>query len=210
MVQRAKKYYVVWKGLTPGVYASWADCKAQVDGFPGAQYRGYATLEEAKQAYAKPFVPPHTSTAPSWLTASVKPVLPSVAVDAACNMKTGTMEYRGVVTDTRQVIFAMGPFPDTTNNVGEFLALVHAIALLSQAENPALHTYPIYSDSITALSWVRHKKANTAMPPTPNNAPLRALVQRAEKWLQQHHWDNPLYKWRTKDWGEIPADYGRK
>lgn len=210
MAGKAKKYYVVWKGLVPGIYGSWAECLAQVEGFPGAQYRGYTTRAEAEEAYSKPFAYKYAPARPQLIAPGEGPVLPSVAVDAACNMKTGTMEYRGVVTDTRHVLFAMGPFPDTTNNVGEFLALVHAIAMLTQAANPVLHSYPIYSDSVTALSWVRHKKANTKMPPTPENAPLRDLVQRAEKWLQTHHWDNPLYKWRTKEWGEIPADYGRK
>ena len=44
----AKKFYAVKKGLTPGVYTSWADCQAQIDGFSGAIFKGFETLEEAK------------------------------------------------------------------------------------------------------------------------------------------------------------------
>lgn len=44
----AKKYYAVKVGLTPGVYLNWADCKAQVDGFSGATYKSFPTLEEAQ------------------------------------------------------------------------------------------------------------------------------------------------------------------
>lgn len=45
----AKKYYAVAKGKTPGIYFTWADCKAQVENFSGAAYKGFATLSEAEQ-----------------------------------------------------------------------------------------------------------------------------------------------------------------
>jgi len=44
----AKKFYAVRKGKTTGVFSNWTDCKASVDGYPGAEYKGFATLEEAK------------------------------------------------------------------------------------------------------------------------------------------------------------------
>lgn len=43
----AKKYYAVKKGKTTGVFDNWNDCKASVDGFPGADYKGFPTLQEA-------------------------------------------------------------------------------------------------------------------------------------------------------------------
>ena len=46
------KYYAVKKGRKPGVYQSWAECKAMVDGFPGAVYKSSKTREEAV-AHAK-------------------------------------------------------------------------------------------------------------------------------------------------------------
>lgn len=44
----AKKFYAVRKGKITGVFSSWADCRSSVDGFPGAEYKGFATLSEAK------------------------------------------------------------------------------------------------------------------------------------------------------------------
>ena len=43
-----KKYYAVKKGRSPGIYETWADCKKQVDGFPGAVYKGFPVREEAE------------------------------------------------------------------------------------------------------------------------------------------------------------------
>lgn len=44
----AKKYYAVRKGLTPGIYLSWADCQKNISGFSGAEYKGFETIEEAE------------------------------------------------------------------------------------------------------------------------------------------------------------------
>lgn len=209
--QKGGKFYVVWQGRVPGIYDTWAKAKEQIDGFPNAQYRGYPTKEAALAAFAMPFkYSPAFNQKPNWRTCSNPPLLPSICVDAACNMKTGSMEYRGVNTEDGSVVFAKGPFPDTTNNVGEFLALVHALALLNRDGNPLFLRTPIYSDSLTAMTWVRRKRANTKMTPTPDNAPLRIIIERAEEWLRTHQWANPIIKWETKEWGEIPADYGRK
>lgn len=209
--RKGGKYYVVWQGRTPGIYDTWADAKAQIDGFPNAQYRGYATIEEARAAFSLPFqYSPNFQQKPDWRTSKTPPLIPSICVDAACNMRTGTMEYRGVNTEDGAVIFAKGPFYDTTNNVGEFLAIVHALALLNRDGNPQFMSTPIYSDSLTAMSWVRRKHANTKMTPTPDNASLRVIIERAETWLRTHRWANLVLKWETKEWGETPADYGRK
>ena len=47
------KYYVVWKGLNPGVYDNWAECKMQVEGQEGAKYKSFETREEAVEAFEK-------------------------------------------------------------------------------------------------------------------------------------------------------------
>ena len=49
-----KKYYIVKKGKNPGVYYNWPDCQKQVQGFPGAVYKGFVTREEAEAWYGKP------------------------------------------------------------------------------------------------------------------------------------------------------------
>jgi ribonuclease HI len=130
----------------------------------------------------------------------------SLSVDAACSGNPGIMEYRGVETGTGREIFHVGPFNPATNNIGEFLALVHGLALLKQ-QNLEL---PIYSDSTTALAWVRKKKCNSKLERTNTNQEVFDLIQRAEKWLRLNDYKNPVLKWETERWGEIPADFGRK
>ncbi|MDD6581973.1 MAG: viroplasmin family protein [Bacteroidales bacterium] len=208
-----QKYYVVWQGLQSGIYDNWNECRQQVLGVEGAKYKSFENLVEAQQAlqmgYAawrkqNPVMPQSTS---GFVTGNEeKPILESLSVDAACNMKTRVMEYRGVDTKTGAEIFHVGPFKNATNNMGEFLALVHGLALLKQKGS----NMPIYSDSITAIAWVRQKKHKSTVRPTAENALLFNLMERAENWLKSNTFTNPIYKWNTPLWGEIPADFGRK
>ena len=208
-----QKYYVVWQGLQSGIYDNWNECRQQVLGVEGAKYKSFENLVEAQQAlqmgYAawrkqNPVMP--QSTAGVVTGNEEKPILESLSVDAACNMKTRVMEYRGVDTKTGAEIFHVGPFNNATNNMGEFLALVHGLALLKQKGS----NMPIYSDSITAIAWVRQKKHKSTVRPTAENALLFNLMERAENWLKNNTFTNPIYKWNTPLWGEIPADFGRK
>ena len=128
------------------------------------------------------------------------------ASDAACSGNPGDMEYRGVYTATGQEIFHIGPLKEGTNNVGEFLALVHGLALLQQKGSDL----PIYSDSRNAISWVKKKKCKTLLARKPINEPIFDLIERAEKWLNTHTYTTQILKWETSVWGEIPADFGRK
>ena len=129
----------------------------------------------------------------------------SLAVDAACSGNPGPMEYRGVHIASRQEIFHFGPMKGT-NNIGEFLAIVHGLALLKNKG----FDMPIYSDSANAISWVRQKKCKTKLPRTPETEELFLLIERAEKWLRENTYTTRILKWETKEWGEIPADFGRK
>ncbi len=131
----------------------------------------------------------------------------ALAVDAACAGNPGKMEYQGVQVNNGNVIFKMGPFPEGTNNIGEFLAIVHALSHLNAHGFPDT---PVYTDSVTGMAWVRKKKANTKIAATAANRDLLDLVARAEKWLRSHTYRNPVLKWQTENWGEIPADFGRK
>ncbi len=204
------KYYVVWKGRKTGLFNTWAECSAQVSGFTGAEYKSFPTRRAAEEAlrgnYAD-YKGQHISTlSPQELLLIGKPLLESYCVDAACSGSPGPLEYRCVHTRTRRVLFKQGPFEDGTNNIGEFLAIVHALAILTEKDARV----PIYSDSETALAWVRARKCKTQLRPTSRNAPLFELIRRAETWLAEHACENPLLKWDTNAWGEIPADYGRK
>ena len=207
------KFYVVWKGLNPGVYDNWNACKMQVEGQDGAKYKSFETREEAYAAFEKDFkefIKPASATRTMQKLPVLnggRPILDSIAVDAACSGNPGLMEYRGVYTHNKQEIFHQGPYKDATNNIGEFLALVHALAALKkQGKEDVL----IYSDSKIAIGWVKKGKSNTKLEPTGRNEIIFDLIDRAEKWLQSNSFKNPIAKWETRSWGEIPADFGRK
>ncbi|TVZ56523.1 ribonuclease HI [Lutibacter sp. Hel_I_33_5] len=208
-----KKFYVVWKGRKKGVFTSWNDCKKQIDGFEGAQYKSFINKKEAEDALKKNYIDyKGKNTKKVTLTATEKaaygsPILESISVDAACAGNPGKMEYRGVLTHNKKQIFIKGPFKKGTNNIGEFLALVHGIALLKSKNNTST---PIYSDSKIAMSWVKKKQCRTNIVFDASNKDLLELIKRAEKWLNENTYTNPILKWETKAWGEIPADFGRK
>ena len=204
-----QKYYVVWKGRRTGIFTSWAECEAQVKGFVGAEYKAFGTLKEAEAAYRSNYeaYKGKSSSLGKWKTASVKPVIPSICVDAAVSGSPGKMEYRGVFFDSGEEFFRIGPFPDGTNNVGEFLAIVHALTWLLKHEKQM----PVYSDSQTAISWVFTGRCKTQLKHTGKNAPIFMLIKSAENWLAENEFhDEAVLKWKTDLWGEIPADFGRK
>lgn len=208
-----KKYYVVWNGHKKGVFNSWEACKKQIDGFQGAQYKAFADKTEAQLAYNKNyFAYKGKNTKKPSLTQTEKekfgkPILESISVDAACSGNPGKMEYRGVLTHNKQQIFIKGPYQKGTNNIGEFLALVHGLALLKSKKKEDI---PIYSDSKIAMSWIKKKQCRTNLAFDASNKELLELIKRAEKWLKENSFNNPILKWETKAWGEIPADFGRK
>jgi ribonuclease HI len=209
----SKKYYVVWTGRKPGIFNTWAECEAQTKGFQGARFKSFPTLSEAEAAYKKtPTSTPRTFTKKEGKSDTAKTgkstgtyEMESISVDAACSGNPGQMEYQGVATKTGQVFFHFGPILGT-NNIGEFLAIVHALTLLKEQ---GLNT-TIYTDSKTAMAWVRNKKANTTLVRNNKTEQVWALVDRAEKWLKENTYKNRILKWETKELGEIKADFGRK
>lgn len=211
-----KKYYVVWNGVSPGIYDDWTQTKLQVQGYEGAKYKSFDSQEEAVEAFKKGYFEYLKKASTPKIAAKLTidntpagvnpPVWNSIAVDAACSGNPGNMEYRGVYTATGQELFHVGPLKQGTNNVGEFLALVHGLAFLKQKESDL----PIYSDSVNAIKWIQKKKAKTLLERVPANEPIFDLLERAEKWLKTNTYSTRILKWETKEWGEIPADFGRK
>ncbi len=208
------KWYVVWNGTETGVCDSWAECEARVKGFPGARYKSFNTQEEAIEAFRKGDADmgvlraiAHAPKLHVNYDAIPEIVHDSIAVDGACSGNPGVMEYRGVDVMTGAELFRQGPFHDATNNIGEFLAIVHALAFFHNTGND--HT-AIYSDSRTGMAWVRDRKCKTKLKHTAANERLWPIIARAEAWLATHTWTNRIIKWETDKWGEIPADFGRK
>ncbi len=205
------KFYVVWEGHQRGIFDKWETCKKQVDGYTGAKYKGFTTLEEAKAALGGNPLSYFGKTAKAPENAELRklygePLRQAICVDAACSGNPGIIEYRGVHSATGQEIFHRGPFPEGTNNIGEFLAIVSGLVYLKQ-NGLAL---PLYSDSRNAIAWVKAKKVATLLKPNAKNKDLFDLLDRAVAWLHNNNYDTRILKWETKAWGEIPADFGRK
>ena len=206
------KFYVVWVGHKPGIYNSWEQAKEQVNKFPNAKYKAFPTYEQALQAFNEGFEKYISTSAKklpkqTQLISIPKPKPPYIAVDAACSGNPGPVEYQGLLITNNKTIklFKIGPIPNGTNNIGEFLAIVHALALCKQNG----WNYPIYSDSQTALTWVKNKHCATKLD-LPQNSKIFDLITRAQNWLLNNKFQNQLLKWDTNSWGEIPADFGRK
>lgn len=211
MGKKKQKFYVVWFGNPAGIYTSWKDCKKAIDGVSGAQYKSFEDQEEAKKAFNKEFADYKGKTVKKSISKEQlkligQPNLYSIAVDAASSGNPGIMEYRGVETQTQKQLFHQGPFQQGTNNIGEFLALVHGLAFLKKHNSDRI----IYTDSKIAMGWVKRKKCNTKLKQTARNKAVFDLVERAENWLKTTTYTTKIVKWETKAWGEIPADFGRK
>ena len=228
---KRQKYYVVWRGLQSGIYLSWEECEPLVKGFPNPKYKAFNTEAEAIAAFADPDYPlgKQVEEPQKSQQESKKPkievmkaisegkealidqavagglLLNALAVDAACSGNPGMMEYQGVYVATGQRIFHFGPMFGT-NNIGEFLAIVHGLALMKKQGK----SLPIYSDSRNAMSWVKQKKCRTKLERNAKTEQLFQLIERAEKWLCENTYDTPILKWEKGLWGETPADFGRK
>ncbi|WP_117178831.1 ribonuclease H1 domain-containing protein [Mariniflexile rhizosphaerae] len=213
MSKKKKKYYTVWKGHKTGVFETWNDCKAQITNFEGAQYKSFESFDAAKEALKGNYFNYVGKKAGFKSELSVEqlkkiglPNYNSISVDAASSGNPGIMEYRGVETKSKKQLFIQGPFEEGTNNIGEFLAIVHGLALLKKNNSDRI----LYTDSKTAISWVKKKRCNTKLERNEKNKTLFELVDRAENWLKTNTYTTVIVKWETKAWGEIPADFGRK
>ncbi len=204
----------MWEGHVPGIYYSWEETLKQIKNYPGARHKSFSSLEEAKEALSgnpEEFMDYGHSKyqTPSRIAlGSIKEIIKdSICVDAACSGNPGIMEYRGVETFTGKELFHVGPLEEGTNNIGEFLAIVHALALFERQKN--IKTV-IYTDSKTAMAWVKNRNAKTKLQRTSRNSKLFQYLERAVMWLHNYTHRNPIIKWKTEEWGEIPADFGRK
>lgn len=224
MGKKKEKYYVVWQGNRPGVYDSWAECEKQIKGVAGAKFKSYESRTIAEQAFR---VGPDISAGINSKTKDgtilsidekgmtvvradadplvPRPVLDALAVDAACSGNPGVMEYQGVYVASRTQLFHFKA-PVGTNNIGEFLAIVHGLAYLKKHKMKQV----LYSDSVNAINWVRAGQCRTKLPLNEQTAPLFDVIRRAEAWLCNNSYETEIRKWDTEHWGEIPADFNRK
>lgn len=223
----SKRFYVVFEGHNPGVYDDFNDAMEQVDGYQGSVIKSYASSAEAAQAWrakesrqdsrelgallvnatehSRQSAPLPKGSASDYFSFP-EIDLDGWAVDASCQGNPGVMEYRGVELMSGRELFRVGPFKKGTNNIGEFLAIVHALALMAQRGE----THTIYSDSVSGMAWVRNKKVKTALKRDAGTEPVFRMMERALAWLHTHQYSARILKWDTDRWGEVPADFGRK
>ena len=207
---KKNKYYVVWNGHSPGIYTSWAECQKNISGVSNVRYKGFPRLEEAEAAYEdnpEEYWGKKGRSEANFESIDENPdiISNSLSVDAACSGNPGIMEYQGVYTVSGTQVF-IKKFPVGTNNIGEFLAIVHGLAYQKQHKL----NIPIYTDSKIAMSWVKAKKCRSKLPLSAQTQGLFEVIKRAEDWLKNNTYAQPILKWDTKSWGEIPADFGRK
>src|SRR5690625_3631836 len=162
-----KKYYVVWVGRKPGIHSSWGECQEQTKNYAQAKLKSYENREQAEKAFRE-------GAQHHWGKGSVKNAkngqtsrkenpkksntstsneidYNSISVDVGTRGNPGPVEYQGVDTQTGKVIFSHGPISKGTNNLGEFLAIVHALDYLNYiGSNKA-----VYTDSRNAMKWHR-------------------------------------------------------
>lgn len=213
--KKKPRYYVIWNGNDSAIYTDWDVAQKKLKGLPkehlktfGSRVLAEKALKEGPENYIGKDFRKTMDLSEAEIEKIGKPIELSLTVDAACNEMTGVMEYQGVWNFNRdEPLFRKGPYQGGTNNIGEFLALVHALALFQNNKDPKFHSMPIYSDSKIAMGWVKSKKCRTKAKPSREVA---ELIARAENWLANHTYKNPILKWETKVWGEIPADFGRK
>jgi len=211
------KFYVVWNGHTPGIYTTWDDCKKQVNGFKGAEYKGFPSLDIAEQEFEKRNSSENIKIINKAFEKgnnNFNPLLPddidqeALCVDGACSGNPGKGDYQCVVVGSKENIFLHTEFKETTNNLMEFFALVECLQYLTKHKT---HNMTVYSDSVSAIAWVRNKKAKTTLKRTNDNYDTFAMLEKFENWLNKNDYSEVIIKkWNTRELGEIPADFGRK
>ena len=129
-----------------------------------------------------------------------------ISVDASISINPGgSFEYRGVDLATGKEIFRFNRDPKIlgTNNIAEYLAITHAIGYIDAKD---LGYTKIYSDSMTAISWVNRKRTNSSF----KHKETDQIVIDATEYIQEAGVEYKVLHWKKKLWGEPPSDYGRK
>ena len=189
-----KKRYVVRNWKNTGIFEDWTSVQPLVFWFSWAKYKSFSNKLEAEEAFQKG-ADEYYQPKKKWNEKDLPFVKKSIAVDAACSSATGIMEYKGIDFS----------FPEGTNNIGEFLAIVHGLSWLKSEKKD---DYSLYSDSRNAIGRVREKKCKTNY--SPKDQKLMEIIKRAENRLNTNTYTTEILKRDTENRWEIPADFWRK
>lgn len=152
----ASKFYAVKKGVTPGIYESWDDCKENVLGFPGAIFKGFGTLEEAQAFMGEGGGEKVSSSVKLIPFLKLKMKSQAIAyVDGSYNEATGEYSYGMLLYDGEKIVEQSEKFSDEEmsqmrNVAGEIEGAMHAMAYC--IEN-GLKSVDLYYDYQGIESW---------------------------------------------------------
>ena len=228
-----KVYAIFSPAERRGIYATWDACQTAIAKCRnGKSFASFKTRAEALEALSCGTLRAYRARTESvehqpWFKNPTLVEKPCLVVDAACSGAPGPVEYRGVVLPDGYEAFRHGPYPNGTNNVGEFLAVYAGLRWLAERSLP----FPLYSDSAVAIGWILRPRIDKDAGETDRRPRCRTtlvadgsakglgreladLLQRAEAWLAREESVRlaaaRVRKWDTAVLGEIPADFGRK
>ncbi len=173
----ANKFYAVKNGLVPGIYTTWEQCKSNVDGFSGALYKSFKTLEEAKiyMGIQDNDISTSNVDVSENIESSEKETYydndekPYAFVDGSYNVSTSVYGYGGflIANGKKHILTGCGDEPEMAamrNVAGEVLG---SMAAIKKALELGLKELTIYYDyagiEMWALgNWKRNKKGTIA------------------------------------------------
>lgn len=155
----AKKYYAVKEGRTPGIYYTWDDCKKMVDGYSGAKYKSFSTIQEAEEYISgKVFADSPENEITSY-----------AFVDGSYNETTRVYGYGGFLMHASKKYVLQGNGNDEEmasmrNVAGEVLG---SMAAMEKAIEIGIKELTIYYDYMgiemwATGAWKRNKKGTVA------------------------------------------------
>ncbi|MDP4982134.1 ribonuclease H family protein [Pseudoalteromonas tunicata] len=162
----AKKFYVVWQGVKPGIYTSWAQAKAQIDGQKAAQYMGFDSEAAAKKAFAAPYTlalkqrnqkatvkPAQVNQVTSSTPKSQHPI--AIYCDGACSPNPGKAGTGIAIYQQQQLSDLWYGLYDEhgTNNSAELLGLLMAFRIAKTFVDRNL-TVEVLSDSRYSIDCI--------------------------------------------------------
>jgi len=212
------KYYVVRNGKKKWIFDSWDETKVIVEWFQNAKYKSFDDYDIAKKSFDMWYDvffgqrDKKVKKDKKEIIKNKKILTPSICVDASCMGNPGNLQYQIVDTGNLCNIYKSPIFEHWTQNIWEYMAIVHWMMILS--ENDFYKKYKIiYSDSNTAISWIVNKKPKTSLIRDIYNIKLKNQFEKTNKWLLENTEkikNIQVIKRETKYRWEILADFGRK
>lgn len=193
------KYYVVWRGHSPGIYENWNACKAQVKGFKYSYYRVFPTFKSANEAFGLSLTEFKRRQQFKENTFNLRPN--SIVVSSKYeekNMETVFTAFK--VGDPPEILFRTAICGKSTHNIVQFLALAASIKYCYENGLKS----PIYSDNPVALKWIRDRKINSQVIRSDRNQEVFDLVDEAIYWLNCNSYNNQLIEWDVEKHGYLP------